>query len=137
MADVGTDISTFLQTSTGEYVPGLSPDFAVISGSRVVGEAIARRLITPRGTLAYDLDYGLDLRAYLNDDLGPTDLYTLGSLIEAEAEKDERVMAAEATLTLDRASSRLRVQLLLTIADAVFTLTLSIDQLSLTVLRFQ
>jgi hypothetical protein len=136
LADFGTDISTFVLQADGTYTPDLDPSFSLITGTRVVGEAIARRLMTPRGALLYDPDYGLDLRAYLNDDLDTRELYTLGALIEAEAEKDERVLSAVVDLSLDARSSRLTIRLTVTLLDAEsYALTLAADAVTVTILR--
>jgi hypothetical protein len=58
MADFGTDTSTF---------PGVDETFAPISGGRVVCEAVARRLLTPAGFLAFHPEYGFDVRSFLSE----------------------------------------------------------------------
>ncbi len=136
MVDLGTDVSTFREMPDGTWRVGLDTTFSTMSGTRVVGEAIARRLITPRGTFSYDPEYGLDLRSYLNDDLGPTDLYALSSLIEAEAEKDERVLSADVSVSLDSQTSRMNVRINLTLLDSTqYDLTLAIEALTVAILR--
>ncbi len=59
MTDFVVDVSTF---------PDLDSSFTLITGRRVIAEAILRRLLTPRGGLAYDPDFGLDVRGWLNED---------------------------------------------------------------------
>lgn len=83
--DYGSDIST---------VPDLDPSYSVITGPRVVAEAVARRLITPRGGLFYDLNYGYDVRQFLNAIITPGLASTISSQCEQEALKDERVLGA-------------------------------------------
>jgi hypothetical protein len=63
-----------------------------------VGQALLRRLITVRGTLDDDVDYGLDVRGYLNRGTTAADLRSLASRIEGECEKDDRVLTVEATV---------------------------------------
>ena len=83
MADFGTDISS---------LPDL--DFRLQSGHRNLAEAIARRLMTPRGGLFYDPTYGLDLRQYLNEAATEEVLYEIETLVAAECEKDPRILEA-------------------------------------------
>lgn len=77
-------------------LPELS--FQVKSGLENLREALARRLMTPRGGLWYDASYGLDIRQFIGeavDDGG----YEIAALIEAELEGDERVLNATVTIT--------------------------------------
>lgn len=50
-------------------------------------QALARRLQQPRGSLWYDLDYGLDIRTYVSDDEEPA---VAAHDINQECLKDER-----------------------------------------------
>lgn len=121
--DFGTDVSTF---------PDL--DFIPISGQAAVGEAVARRLMTPRGSLPFLPNYGTDIRNRLNDTITPEQLASLRSSIEAEAEKDERVERAEATVTYLDASHTLLIALKLTTGTGPFDLVLRVSQLSVELL---
>lgn len=119
-------------------VSGLDPLFTIVDGRTALAEAIARRLSTPRGTLAWigdDPDYGYDLRQHLADDLTPQALAAIGPRVEAEALADERVRAARATATL--VGGVLRVALALTDAAGPFRFTLSVDAVNVTVLQVQ
>lgn len=124
---VGTDIST---------AGGLDPYFRPISGRRVVAEAVVRRLSTPRGGLHYAPDYGLDLREFLNEGFTPRQLFTLKSSIEAEVEKDPRIQSCTATLDTP-STDRLRIRLSITDAEGPFRLVLSVDQLTVDLLRVE
>ncbi len=64
-----------------------------------VGQAIARRLITPRGGLVDDPNYGLDLRGYVNRGVTQNSLLQLAAQVRAEALKDDRVVDANATIS--------------------------------------
>lgn len=81
----GLDVSTF---------PDLDPAYAVRSDPHIVAEAIARRYITPRGGLFYDPSYGYDVRQFLNSVITPGLASQIAVQCEAEAVKDERVLAA-------------------------------------------
>jgi phage baseplate assembly protein W len=124
MTDFGTDISC---------VTDLADDGRSVTGRMVVAEAIARRLITPRGRLIDDPDYGFDLTAYLNDDLTPTELGALRSGAEQECLKDERVEQAEIEAVLDSAGL-LTVNIDLTVADGPFALVLAVSATSVTII---
>lgn len=81
--DFGTDLSAL-------------PVFGVVSKSGLpnLTEALYRRLITPRGGLFYDLDYGTDICQYLNETWSDDIKFELESLIPREWEKDPRVLEA-------------------------------------------
>ena len=90
--DYGTDLSC---------VSDMDPLGAEVSGRLCLGQNLARRLQTPRGRLIYDGQYGFDLTAYLNADVSPSDLAQLGHQVATELVKDQRVVSAAATVTLD------------------------------------
>lgn len=129
MTDFGSDVSTF---------PDLDPTFSPITGRRAVGEAIARRLETPRGGgLFYNPAYGYDLRSAMNSAQSPSSLAAIAAAVENEAVQDERVSAATATVTLDNATNIMRVSLALETAEGPFALVLAISAVSVDVLKVQ
>lgn len=77
---------------------GLAPNFGEVAGRTCLAQALARRLITPRGSLIYDPDYGLDLTDEVGDDVTEADVMQLGPQIVTEFRKDERVQDASVTL---------------------------------------
>lgn len=110
--DLGTDLSA---------LPDLS--FSLKSGRANLVEALARRLMTPRGGLFYDLNYGFDLRAYLQEDINPQTVFELESLVAVELQKDQRVLAAEVTVSQPEHNA-LRLDALIQLADGPFRLIL-------------
>lgn len=92
--DYGLDLACVsdLDTTLTETAPG---------GRRIVAEAVARRLQTPRGRLIGDPNYGFDLVGYCNDDLNAGGLAWIQSQVVAECLKDERVTEAACELELD------------------------------------
>jgi len=112
----GTDISTF---------PDLDPAFTVISGPRVVIEALARRLTTPRGSLVSDPDYGFDLRQLLHLDTTPQDEGRLLAQMQAQIEADERVLGASVRFVRS-AGDTLRVVVRFRTLDGPFAFTLAV-----------
>lgn len=105
----------------------------IASGNRVVGEAIARRLITRRGGLVSDPNYGFDLGEFVEADLSPRDLALVSSGIVAECKKDDRVVSAVATVTL--AIGVLTAQIALTTGGGPFTLVLAVSAVSAPLLQ--
>lgn len=81
-------------------VEDLTMPAVLVSGLRVVGEAMARRLQTPRGGLIDDPNYGFALSEYVNDDITPADLANIKANTLAEAQKDERIISATVTVVL-------------------------------------
>jgi len=67
---------------------------------RGIAEGLARRLITPRGTLPDDAEYGLDLRRYVNRGTPLAELEDLAGAIRQEAGKDDRVDRVSAAVEL-------------------------------------
>lgn len=125
MADFGVDISA---------LPDL--DFRLQSGLPNLAEAVARRLMTPRGGLFYDPDYGLDLRQYLNEALTDEVRYEIETLVAAECEQDERILAANATVVEGPPQARaLRILIELETAEGPFRLLLGVNAVSVEVLR--
>ena len=98
--DYGTDFSV---------VSDFTADFATSSGRRLLAEACARRLVTPLGTLRRHLQYGYDVTAWVNDDVGPRELAQINAGVVPQLMRDERVLrctcaaslAKDGTLTLD------------------------------------
>lgn len=120
--DLGTDLSA---------LPDLS--FSLKSGRANLVEALARRLMTPRGGLFYDLNYGFDLRAYLQEDINPQTVFELESLVAVELQKDQRVLAAEVTVSQPEHNA-LRLDALIQLADGPFRLILRATDVSVEVL---
>ena len=125
MVDYGTTVSC---------VSDLAAPARLVSGLRVVGEAIARRLLTPAGGLIDDPEYGLDLRQYVNGDLTRADLARLASEIETEARKDQRVAAVRAVVTYDERALKLTATLEVRTGSGPFSLVLTASQASATYL---
>ncbi|UAW08062.1 hypothetical protein [Myxococcus phage Mx4 ts27htf-1hrm-1] len=116
--DFGTDISTF---------PTLDPLFALQSGPRVLGEALARIYVTPKGSDAWHPEYGRDLRRYLNEGLVQERLAELQAEAEEGAELDERVLSAAAEVSFNAAAGVLTLALRVTTAAGPFFLVFALS----------
>lgn len=79
----------------------IRPDLAEVAPDSPVGvgEAAIRRLITPRGGLPDDRDYGLDLRSYANRGVSVNELRDLEGMIRSEVMKDDRIANATVVVT--------------------------------------
>lgn len=125
MANYGIDISC---------VYDVDPTCREVSGNLVLGQACARRLITPRGTLIDDPNYGYDLRQLINDDLSQRDIANLSTNITQELLKDERVLAADVKITVTSAGNAI-VIVQITGADGPFQLVLSVNDVTVDLLQ--
>lgn len=108
------DYGTSLSSLRADGTLGLDPDFQAVSGELVVVEAVLKRWQTPRGSLWWDTDAGLDARQFVLSKIDQTRLQAIASQLAAEAEKDERVDEAfvTASMSADR-KLRLSTQLVL------------------------
>lgn len=96
-------------------------------------QSIARRYTTPRFGLFYDQTYGLDLSMFVGD---PIPKETVQSMTESEARKDERTKDCMATIAISGESWRVRI--VVTPQDGeTFTLTLSVDRVSVSLLSME
>src|SRR5574337_487746 len=108
MTDFGQDVSTF---------PDLDPSFSALTGPRVVAEAIARRLSTPRGSLPFYPDYGIDVRDWVNESITRDRLAQFRRALEAEVVKDERVDSADSAIAFNTQTGEMQLSIILTTAD--------------------
>lgn len=108
----------------------LTPTMDVVDpfSVRAIGEAIARRLDTPRGALVDDPDYGLDLRGYLNRGTTIAELNALADRVRTEVSKDDRIASARVVVT-SQTTRELRVAIVVTpvaLDAGPFSLTLAV-----------
>lgn len=121
--DFGTDITA---------IPALS--FEQKTGIANLGEAMARRFQTPPGGLFYDEEYGRDLRELVNRRFTDDMIHEEAAGIAAEAEKDARILAADASL--ERMGDRdYKLTLTLDTAEGPFALVMAIGAVTVEVLH--
>lgn len=123
---LGIDVSTFVDGD-------LDPTFALITGPRVVAEAIARRLTTPRGGLPRHPGYGTDLRRWVNVALTPARRAAVRSAVAGEASADPRVESIDVELV--ESGSSLRISITGTCAAGPFDLVVDVADLSVEILN--
>lgn len=91
MADTNTTLGVDFSC-----VDDIDPNLTIVSGATCLGQALARRIGTPRGGLFYDHDYGYDMLNQMHRMPSPRNAAAQG---EAEALKDERVRDARLGVT--------------------------------------
>lgn len=119
-------------------IEDLDPGLIEVDGSGgdplIVGQALCRRLMTPRGGLVGDPNYGFDLTALIGDDFTIGQIARFAASINAECQKDQRVQACASTLTYDPNTSILTVVLSVTTAAGPFTFTLQASSVTVKLL---
>ncbi len=90
-ANFGTELSC---------VGDIASDSRLVSGFRVVAEAVVRRWTTPRGRLIGYPNYGYDITQFINDDMSARQVSAMISGMQSEALKDERVSSCAVSGTL-------------------------------------
>jgi len=118
--DYGSDLSTYADVSSG--IADLDPTFAVIAGPRVVVERIARKLMTPTGSML-KAGWGFDLRAILQASLTSAQLGQLRGIVSDQILGEPEVADAEVTINYTIQLKRLDIVGTVTlVSGAVFPL---------------
>lgn len=117
MTDFGTDLS---------LVDDLEPTMREVSGTELLGQALFRRLTTPRGMLLDDPDYGTDVREFVSWGALPTKFAAIPALVRAELLKDERIEAATVSTAVAGGSVRLNISI--DTGDGPFPLVVDVTQ---------
>lgn len=124
--DFGMDIDCF---------DDLNPLMQLVGGFQNLGQALAHRLSTPRGTLPYDLNYGTDIRAFLNAAITPNQAAQIRSVVQGECTKDERVQTCQCSSTFDFQSSTLTLTLNVNTSSGPFIYVLAATKVSVELLK--
>lgn len=130
MAEFGRDISCTASIRPGQFS----------SGVRLVGEAVYRRLTTPRGTLRggeEEQDYGLDLSELVGSVSSVDDALAIQGRIENEILKDERIEEATAIATIvdKRPGISLDVVIEAETGEGPFSLNLRVSEVTVELLK--
>ena len=94
--DYGSDVSTYQDINSG--IADLDPNFTVIRGPRVVVERVARKLITPTGSML-KAGWGYDLRAVLQASLTSAQIGQLRGIIADQIREEPEV--SDASVDID------------------------------------
>lgn len=124
--EIAAPVEPFGFGSDLSCVTDLDSNLSEVAGDSPLGmaQAAIRRLITDRGSLIDDPDYGFGLISLLNRPLTAAELRSMPARMSLELEKDDRV--AESSVEIAFAGTTLRVKILLehvdpAVADIDFT----------------
>lgn len=113
----------------------------IVEGGELLAEAAYRRLITVRGTLLDDPNYGLGLVRWLQTEYTPAMLAALPSIIRLELMKDPRIDSVNVEITSTRdASSAVSMQVEITGAGVNgegFSLVLAVSDVTVDLLELK
>jgi hypothetical protein len=101
-------------------IDDLTPDLGEVTGRRCLLEALASRLLQPRG-LFYDADYGFDTRTLLSEGLVPKQFE---AVIASQINADERVASSSVEVRFDARSRTLEIRAEIVDAEGPFELVL-------------
>ena len=76
-------------------VNDLTSTMAEVQGRVALAQSLGRRLITPRGALIYDVNFGYDLNQFVNADVSQADISQIQGYVRQEMLKDQRVISAQ------------------------------------------
>ncbi len=107
-------------------VDDIDNNLTMVSGRKMLAQAIVRRWITDPGGLFYDPEYGAGLLNYLSDIVD--DVGSIAALLSAEARKDERVEDCQVSVVWDAATETLSVDGRIETAVGPFSLTLKLSE---------
>lgn len=94
----GTDVATFPNASGTIDATDALDDVDPLSVA-AIGQALLRRLVTKRGTLPDDPNYGIDVRAYCNAGVPVQRLRDISGQVQLELSKDDRVSTCTVAVT--------------------------------------
>lgn len=116
-------------------VLSIGPRMQVVSGLQCLAQSLARRLITPRGSLSWAPNDGTDMREFLNKGNTSTNRFAAASAARDECLKDSRVERCDAVAQFSAASSQLSITLSIATADGPFQLVIGVDALTVQILE--
>lgn len=108
----------------------LAVDVVITDPAMLIGQRVAHRLTTPRGSLAIingPADFGWDVHQLVNKKMAPNDIAIAQGQIKAECEKDEEVQTA--TVAITSSGGKIAIKVKLSSAAGPFTLTFSVAQI--------
>jgi phage baseplate assembly protein W len=110
---------------------------ALAKGLRNLGNALARRLVTPRGGLFYDANYGLDVRAFVNAGFTAQQLAQVQADIAAEVSKDPRIENPQVTVVSNVQTGSMAITIVCELAEGPFQFLLAVTALTVELLSVE
>jgi hypothetical protein len=129
--DFGRDLAT-VWTDQG---PDLDSGFTEATGIDVLVQSILRRLSTPHGSVMGCPNDCLDVRDFLGSGLSNADVQKAQSAIQAELQRDARVLTSSVRATYDQATKSLGLTVSVTSAAGPFTMTLAVSAVTVSLLN--
>jgi len=112
-------------------------NLTLVSGYKNLGLQLVNRLSTRRGTLFYDPNYGDDLRLFMNRPINQAIIDQIRYTIKSQCEQDPRVNNADVTVSYDSSTLSLEVDIFVTTLLGPFTLVISVNSLSVSLLTIE
>lgn len=125
-SDTGIDIDCIVDVGTS---------LSVARGTRNIGNALARRLTTPRGGLFYDPNYGLDVRNYLSAGFTPQALAQVQSDVASEVSKDPRVENPTVTVAPNIQAASMQIAVTCDLAEGPYEFVFGVSKLTVDLLK--
>lgn len=110
----------------------LDPNGLEVDGITTLAQALVRRLITVRGDLVGTPDYGLGASSFIDQEMTARQIAILGSSIDQELTKDERVLSSTTTGTF--ANQVFTASTVVLTAIGPFRLTLAVSDVTVELL---
>ncbi|MES2339295.1 MAG: hypothetical protein V4537_14470 [Pseudomonadota bacterium] len=123
---LGTDV---------RMVDDVDPVWGLASGFACLAQDLLHRLTVDRGGLFYDDNYGFNVINLLNGGFTPADLAAAEQSIASECRKDERVRTCRAKVTLNQATSSLRIDISIDTDAGPFTMVMAVSAVTVEILR--
>ena len=128
---MATDYGTCISVTTD-----LPLRWKMVTGARVVAEAVFRRWSTDRGSLPYDLDYGTHAVGMIGATMTQGEIASWESRLVSEALKDERVQDCVAIVVYDQPNASAEITAKITPSDgAPFEMVMSINSVTAEIIR--
>lgn len=113
-----------------DCISDVGQSLSLARGLRNLGNALARRLFTPRGGLFYDPNYGLDVRAFVNAAFTPQQLSQVQADIAAEESKEERVENPQVTVVSNTQTATMTIGIVCELAEGPFRFLVAVNALT-------
>jgi len=126
-------MNAFSQSNLGTDImceEDLDPHLQLSGGVRNVGWALAWRILTDRGSLFYETNYGLGLVRFCHDEVTRHTLSIVKSGIQFESRKDDRILSTKASVRWNTETRHLETTVVCESAVSPFRLVVDVSKAS-------
>lgn len=114
----------------------LDPTGAMVTGRDVLSQRLARRLLTPKGSLIGYPNDGIDVRQLISQGMTSSQVSRISALVQAEILRDQAVLPSSTVQsTYNYNTNVLTILLLIQSGYGPFSLTLQIGQVTVAILQ--